>query len=355
MRYTLTLTDKCNKNCAFCYENAIRQNISLSESTLYKQLARIMSTDTNIPKKISFFGGEPFVELDLMKKTANVLKQYNKYNADNPITLSFITNGILLNSPDVMSFLQECKNDGFNPYIIISYDGVQNKIPNLGSNISKLVSMLGERSVRINYTMSKVNVKDIVTNYKLAESLGVKNIHYRPVHGDFVEDPSLVELYRNNMIELFEYLKTAQSMPYDIFPFIASYKLWDINKVEAYNYIYQQRANVGCNMDFSHLTYSMGDEVYYCHRLQFYQGFIKDVKEANQYMKDHNGTFSYDGCDTCPTLKQCGMCSIINEIYTGDKNIPHPTLCQFQIVVHELTELFFKMFHPTFQEGYVGP
>ena len=65
--------------------------------------------------------------------------------------------------------------------------------------------------------------------------------------------------------------------------------------------------------------------------------------------------FSYAGCDICPTLKQCGMCSIINEIYTGDKNIPHPTLCQFQIVVHELTELFFKMFHPTFQEGYVGP
>ena len=93
MRYTLTLTDKCNKNCAFCYENAIRQNISLSESTLYKQLARIMSTDTKTPKKISFFGGEPFIELDLMKKTANVLKQYNKYNADNPITLSFITNG----------------------------------------------------------------------------------------------------------------------------------------------------------------------------------------------------------------------------------------------------------------------
>lgn len=352
MRYTLTLTDKCNKNCEFCYENATRQHISLSETLLYKQLEHIISIDSNIPKHISFFGGEPFIELELMKKTINVLKQYNLYNTNNPITLSFITNGILLNSPDVMSFLQQCKNDGFNPYIIISYDGIQNKIKNLGDNIKKLVYMLGNRNVRINYTLSKYNVMDIVTNYKIAETLGVKNIHYRPVHGDFVEEPFLLEIYKNNMLELFEYLKTVNDMPFDLFPFLFPSRVWSFDKNELNRYMYDKKQYVGCNIDLTHRTYSMDDETYYCHRLQFYQSYIKDVKDANKYMKEHNGTFVYKGCETCSTLKHCGLCSVLNEIYTGDRNTPHPTLCKYYQISYELSDLFFKMFHPVFQEGY---
>lgn len=352
MRYTLTLTDKCNKNCEFCYENEIRQNISLSENLLYKQLERVVSSNTHINKTVSFFGGEPFIELELMKKTINVLKQYNLYNTANPIRLSFITNGILLNSPNVMSFLQQCKNDGFNPYIIISYDGIQNKIKNLADNIKKLVSMLGNCNVRINYTLSKYNIEDIVTNYKIAETLDVKNIHYRPVHGDFVENPELVDIYESNMLQLFEYLKTVNEIPYDIFPFIISSRLWNLNKKEVHSYLNSKNIHTGCNIGLSSKTYSMDDETYYCHRLQFYQAFIDDVKEANKYMKEHNGTFVYVGCETCSTLKHCGLCSVLNEIYTGDKNTPHPTLCHFYITVWKLTKMFFKMFHPTFQEGY---
>lgn len=352
MRYTLTLTDKCNKNCSYCYENNVRKNRSLSTTNLYKQLSNIIK-EGNAVKQISFFGGEPFLELDLMKRTYYIIKKYNLEHS-NKINLSFITNGILLESKEVIDFLSLCQNNDMNPFIIISFDGYKNTIINLEKNIKKLVNLLNENNVRINYTISSNNIKDIFINYKIAENLNVKKIHYRPVHEDFVKNSELMQIYKEQMIKLFNYLK-FNKLPLELFPFIPAYQIWDLNKVDSYNYIYQQRQHVGCNMDFSHLTYSMDDELYYCHRLQFYQAFIKDVKEANQYMKDHNGTFTYDGCDTCPTLKQCGMCSIINEIYTGDKNTPHPTLCQFQIVVHELTEIFFKMFHPTFQEGYVNP
>lgn len=66
MRYTLTLTDKCNKNCDFCYENTVRKNKSLSLINLYKQLSNIISK--NNTDCISFFWWRTFFRIGFNEK-----------------------------------------------------------------------------------------------------------------------------------------------------------------------------------------------------------------------------------------------------------------------------------------------
>lgn len=346
--YVLTLTDKCNKNCAYCYENGIRQNISLSNSMLLKQANRIISDNIEEPKVVGFFGGEPFLELSLIKQAVEIFKIYN-INNPFPISIYFTTNGILLDNKDTINLLQYCKDSGLNPRVTISFDGVQNKVHNLEKNIKSLVEILSDDNVRINYTLCKTNTHDIVENYKLAESLRIKKIHYRPVHEDFIKDTSLITLYEDNMNQLFDYLSTADK-PHELFPYIMDKRMWDMSKDEVFEYLYLPYRYIGCNIGLNKVTYSMDDTSYYCHRLQFYQNFIKDVKDSNNFMKENNGTFSYEGCETCTTLKHCGLCSILNEIYTGDRNNPHPSLCEFYKTVYELTKKFFSMHHT----NYVG-
>ena len=62
-------------------------------------------------------------------------------------------------------------------------------------------------------------------------------------------------------------------------------------------------------------------------------------------MKENNGMFYYEGCETCSALKHCGLCSVLNEIFTGNRNKPHPSLCEFYKMGFELTKKFFSMHH----------
>ena len=43
-------------------------------------------------KRVGFFGGEPFLELGLIKRAVNIFKNYD--NNKNSINIGFTTNGI---------------------------------------------------------------------------------------------------------------------------------------------------------------------------------------------------------------------------------------------------------------------
>ena len=69
----LTLTEFCNLNCTYCYE----KNKSLKSMEFQKAieiLNRELNSDDNYDEcEIQFFGGEPFVEFDLLKKICEYL------------------------------------------------------------------------------------------------------------------------------------------------------------------------------------------------------------------------------------------------------------------------------------------
>ncbi len=98
---TLILTLRCNLNCSFC--PITKKNISLDFGIAKKAIVFFLSLKGN-SKKIKFFGGEPLLEFNLLKK----ILLYSKVKArklNKEIKFFLTTNGVLLNN-GMLNFLK---------------------------------------------------------------------------------------------------------------------------------------------------------------------------------------------------------------------------------------------------------
>ena len=118
---SIELTENCNLACKYCayrelYNDYERTNKSLDIdklSTLFSELGKYW---INTPKKevvISFYGGEPLLEIEKIKEIVFLLKKYSKYRT---FTFQMTTNGTLLR--EHIDFLVRKKFK-----ILISLDG----------------------------------------------------------------------------------------------------------------------------------------------------------------------------------------------------------------------------------------
>ena len=103
----LMLTEHCNLNCRYCYE----KNKSLKTMT-YSTAIDILSNELNIDDgfeqcEIQFFGGEPFLEFELIKKICDFLWS-NKWNKNYYCFVT--TNGTVLTN-EIKNWLTEHKDE----------------------------------------------------------------------------------------------------------------------------------------------------------------------------------------------------------------------------------------------------
>jgi uncharacterized protein len=117
---TLQVTQRCNLRCQYCaysgkYANRSHSPKSMDFETAKKALDFILTRSANSYEiAIAFYGGEPLLELSLIKKCVDYIKIQAP---DRKIKYTITTNGTLL-FPDVYEYL--CDN-GFD--IVISLDG----------------------------------------------------------------------------------------------------------------------------------------------------------------------------------------------------------------------------------------
>lgn len=100
---SLTLTQSCNLACTYCYENhksTARLDFSVAKQIIDTELKRKGNYDTII---FDLFGGEPFLEFDLIKKITEYICE-NK--GDVPCTIFATTNGTLIHG-EVQTWLKE--------------------------------------------------------------------------------------------------------------------------------------------------------------------------------------------------------------------------------------------------------
>ena len=91
---TLVLTHQCNLDCVYCYEhhkNSCTMSAELAQSIVDREL----SMDDGVSMvEFDFFGGEPLLEFDTIKKVVEttIAKEYEK-----DYIFFITTNGVLLN------------------------------------------------------------------------------------------------------------------------------------------------------------------------------------------------------------------------------------------------------------------
>lgn len=112
---TLTLTQKCNLKCSYCYEE--NKTYRTMEWETAKKIVDHELNDTRYEEyELDFFGGEPFLQFELMKK---IFDYVNDNYPEKPIVFFATTNGTLVHG-EIQEWLEKNKE---RVWCALSLDG----------------------------------------------------------------------------------------------------------------------------------------------------------------------------------------------------------------------------------------
>lgn len=132
-RVYLYLTNKCNKNCDYCYQKD--HNINYNKKIDYNKIIDFLKTTS--PKQTVLFGGEPTLKSDLIKK---LIKEFSE--TEYIIT----TNGILLDN--IIDIVKD------NVFVQFSVNSVED------------IKFYNNDHIFYHMTISSENVKNVVSIFQ---------------------------------------------------------------------------------------------------------------------------------------------------------------------------------------------
>src|SRR5579859_3987837 len=109
------LTANCNLRCGYCYQNN-KQKRRLSWETLQPALDLLLRSRRR-GRRVMFIGGEPLLELPLIRKAVDYLEGQRQPNR--PIFYVTTTNGMLVNDEALNFFVVHAFT------VNLSFDGIQ--------------------------------------------------------------------------------------------------------------------------------------------------------------------------------------------------------------------------------------
>jgi sulfatase maturation enzyme AslB (radical SAM superfamily) len=113
----LTLTEKCNLDCIYCYEHNKTTKEMQKDMVFHIIEDAIQKSDTAV--ELTFHGGEPFLKFDLIRETAEYF--FKKYNPKDRYVFFATTNGTLF-TDEVKRWLTKYKE---HFWCGLSYDGTE--------------------------------------------------------------------------------------------------------------------------------------------------------------------------------------------------------------------------------------
>ena len=180
MKHTIFLTQRCNLACRYCYIQKQEKTLSLDKAD---EIIQFIFKHTPAGEKvdIGFFGGEPLLEFDLLKKITEKIIRHSSYRENNVI-LNVVSNGTLF-SDDIAAFLKE-QSIGLG----ISCDGlpaVQNKTRPFknGKGSSQIVEQNILKALRwfplmpVNAVYSADTLPFLPETVDYLSGLGIRNIY----------------------------------------------------------------------------------------------------------------------------------------------------------------------------------
>jgi len=168
----LVLTRRCNLNCRYCFVD--KAQVNDMEFKTAKNAINLFLKTSKENKSLTFFGGEPFLKFDLMKR---ITKYYNQKVKGKNKHIYMPTNGTICNK-EVISFIKDN-----NIKISISIDGPEeihycNRIEakknidylKISSNIDNL------NAKRINSVITPLTVNTLLKTFLFLDKIKVNEI-----------------------------------------------------------------------------------------------------------------------------------------------------------------------------------
>jgi uncharacterized protein len=338
----LHVTHDCNLRCKYCFAG---QGVYGGEKKLMSQKVALSAIDFLIEKsegrrnlEMDFFGGEPLMNFDVIKKTVeygrSLEKKHNKV-----FRFTTTTNGVLLNE-EIADFLNREMNN-----VVLSLDGRRNvndaMRPNAGGKGSydsivpkyrHFVTIRGDKDYYVRGTFTKNNL-DFTQDVLHMADLGFDQLSVEPV----VSEPNLpFSIREDDLPRVFdEYDHLAQIMlerkktgkSFNFFHFMI-----DLDQGPC---AIKRLRGCGCGNEYA--AVDPNGDVYPCHQFvgqpEWKMGSVL-TGEYDLDIKDrfaHSTVYDKSECRKCWAKFYCsGGCNANNNQYMGDILHSHFLSCELE-------------------------
>lgn len=321
---TLTITDNCNLSCVYCYEHKkSMRNMSFdtAKNILDKELKSGAKTENTY---IEFFGGEPFLNFELIKKIVDYVLSFYKGR----IHFFATTNGTLIHG-EIKDWLIK-----YNRYVSVglSLDGTRtaHNINRSGSfNKIDLKFFLNQYpSQTVKMTISKQSLPYLAESIAYIHSLGFLvecNLAYMVdwTSSDII--PILVEQL-NLLIDY--YLKNPDAPKCKMLNF----HLELLSKIEENPGVYVKYCGAASKMR----CYDINGNAYPCQLFSPLSAGDRSVKLGEiDIQEEIPKSFLDPECASCYYLRICPSCIGSNYLSTGNLYVPDKARCKLYRIIFE--------------------
>lgn len=330
MKCTLAITQRCNLACDYCY---IRKKDSvMSLLTAKRILDFIFANDQKNHKiEIGFFGGEPLLEFDLIRKITDMIQTHKSFDP-NRVVISVTSNGTIF-SNKVAEFLVEKR-----VVLCISCDGpppvhdLFRHFPD-GSGSSTVVERNIRRALQF-FPLTPVNAV-----------YSPENLHFLPEVVDYLSSLGVWNIYLNPNISAQWTRREAEMLP-EIYSAIGG-KYMEFYRQGEPKYISLIDSKIAvilrggytpferCRMGNGEFAFAASGNAYHCERL------IGSDDGRAHCLGNINQKFNVrKACETIPRIainKECMACSLseycmnwcgcTNYYSTGSYDVVSPFTC----------------------------
>lgn len=329
---TLMMVQECNLRCKYCYagDGEYNEKGRMSLKTAIAAVDFLIAQSGNRNNlSIVFFGGEPLLNFDVLKKIVEYANtQSELYNKN--ISYSMTCNGTLINK-DITKFIVENKiavqvsvDGNENAHDINRFYG--NKKGSYEVIIKRTEELRNKRKLGVRSTITPENT-DLVEIYNHLFDLNFRSIYAAPAIQMFTEEQfiELNESY-NSLIQYFEELVENEE-------FHKAVKINNIMKnLERIHAGYESTYSCGAEVNF--LAVDINGDFYPCHRFvnnkEYKQGDIfegvNEVSKTDFLMEAH--VSNRLNCNSCWAKNLCGGgCHHENLEMTGKVTNPPKQYC----------------------------
>lgn len=320
---TLCVTHRCNLNCVYCYQKNKEFN-TMDFSTGTHCIDDIFSMIPQDVKmiEISFIGGEPLLEFELIKKLYEYT--FNKYK-DDRVHFFATTNGTVLNE-ESKRWLTEHRNR----FVLgLSLDGQKETHDRNRSNsfddidIPFFLENWPKQGVKM--TLSEKSLDTLAQDIMFIHSLGFKSINgVNFAEGDFDWDNKLtLKKISVQLNELLNYYSNNYDLVLDQM----------FGKHIEYCSASNKRKYRSCGIGTKTILYDTDGTKYPCSFVTPLTFSPKELKEILLTNFNDENTFVDRSCEKCYILPVCGTCSGANYLLNGTFSKRNKTRCNLNKII----------------------
>ena len=338
----LNVAHDCNLRCGYCF--ASTGDFGGARKLMPLEVAKkaidflVENSGKRRNLEVDFFGGEPLLNFDVVKKTVEYAKNREKiYNKNFRFTIT--TNGVLLDDEKIEYINHHMNN------VVLSLDGrrevndrIRRRVDGSGSydlilpKFLKLVEGRKDKDYYVRGTFTKYNL-DFVKDVLHINDCGFDQISVEPVVCDSSceyaiteEDlPKIFEQYELLANEIVEKKKAGQKI--NFFHFMI-----DLNQGPC---LIKRLKGCGCGNEY--VAVSPDGWIYPCHQFvgveKWKMGNVAENKLDQKMKKDFSKTtiFHKEECKNCWAKFFCsGGCNANNHQYAGNILKPHKISCEME-------------------------